>query len=185
MRIVPNTLFFEDFPDFNPNLSPYQIFKLGSFGGTYWRPIYSKTNQKDYSDQHLQLPVQWWKDIDLSFLTTDKENLKLNRYKVHSGTNLDYWESKNWINPIDPYGWVQWYCHFFNGRRCDDDKRQIQRWKNFAGANGRWKLRLISMILKKNTSYNDELVSPVIRQGLQHWGYQLTEKDFEITLWKK
>ena len=27
--------------DFKPNLSPRQMFKLGSFGGTYWRPIYS------------------------------------------------------------------------------------------------------------------------------------------------
>ena len=32
---------FSDYPDFQPNLSPKEIFHLGSFGGTYWRPIYS------------------------------------------------------------------------------------------------------------------------------------------------
>ena len=109
----------------------------------------------------------------------------MNRYKVHSGTNLEYWESKNWIDSIDPYGWVQWYCHFFNGRRSHDDGRQVKRWKNFTGPNGRWKLRLISMILKKDTQYNDESISPVIRQGLQHWGYQLTEQDFQKALWER
>lgn len=30
---------FKDYPDFKPNLSPKQIFSLGTFGGTYWRPI--------------------------------------------------------------------------------------------------------------------------------------------------
>ena len=32
---------FKDYPDFKPNLTPKQMFRLGSFGGTYWRPIYS------------------------------------------------------------------------------------------------------------------------------------------------
>ena len=38
------TIHFKDHPDFTPNLTPSQIFRLGSFGGTYWRPIYSKTS---------------------------------------------------------------------------------------------------------------------------------------------
>lgn len=185
MRIIPKNITFKDFPEFTPNLSPYQIFKLGSFGGTYWRPIYSKTNNKSYNNLHLELPNKWWKDIDKKYLISEKEDVTLNQYKVHSGTNLEYWESKNWINPIDPYGWVQWYCHFYNGRRTNDDKRQVRRWRNFSGENGRWRLRLISMILKKNTQYDDKKISPVIRQGLQHWGYQLTEKDFQETVWKK
>ncbi|MBC8226285.1 MAG: hypothetical protein H8E74_03995 [Gammaproteobacteria bacterium] len=185
MRIEPKNIIFEDFIDFKPNLTPYHIFKLGSFGGTYWRPIYSETNKKSYSNLHLDLPREWWKTIDDQCLISEKENLTLNRYKVHSGTNLEYWESKNWINPIDPYGWVQWYCHFYNGRRSSDDMRQIQRWSNFTGKNGRWKLRLISLILKKSAKYNDESISPVIRQALQHWGYQLTEKDFEEALWNR
>ena len=38
---VSGEIFFSDHPEFRPNLSPRQIFKLGSFGGTYWRPIKS------------------------------------------------------------------------------------------------------------------------------------------------
>jgi hypothetical protein len=94
VRITPENLTFNDFPDFTPNLTPYQIFKLGSFGGSYWRPINSKTNQQSYKNLHLELPNEWWSEIDLEYLTSDKENLALNRYKVHSGTNLEYWESK-------------------------------------------------------------------------------------------
>jgi hypothetical protein len=41
------------------------------------------------------------------------------------------------------------------------------------------------MILTKDTQYNDESISPVIRQGLQHWGYQLTEHDFQKALWER
>ena len=37
---------FKDYPDFQPNLTPREIFKLGSFGGTYWRPIYSAVTKK-------------------------------------------------------------------------------------------------------------------------------------------
>jgi hypothetical protein len=177
MRIEPKNIIFEDFVDFKPNLTPYHIFQLGSFGGTYWRPIYSETNKVSYNNLHLDLPKEWWKPIQDEYLISEKENITLNRYKVHSGTNLEYWESKN--------GWVQWYCHFYNGRRSSDDIRQIQRWSNFTGQNGRWKLRLISLILKKSAKYNDESISPVIRQALQHWGYQLTEKDFEQALWNR
>ena len=35
------------------------------------------------------------------------------------------------------------------------------------------------MIKKKKTTYNDFSVSPVIRQGLLQWGYELTKKDYE------
>jgi hypothetical protein len=33
-------------------------------------------------------------------------------------------------------------------------------------------------IIKKNKEYNDYSISPVIRQVLLHWGYELTNKDF-------
>ena len=34
-------------------------------------------------------------------------------------------------------------------------------------------------IIKKGKKYDDYSVSPVIRQVLLHWGYELTEKDFK------
>ena len=38
---------------------------------------------------------------------------------------------------------------------------------------------LVTQILRKNGKYNDESISPKIRQVLQHWGYVLTKKDFD------
>jgi len=37
------------------------------------------------------------------------------------------WEGSGWISDIDPYGWFQWYCRFYMGRRSTDDDRQIAR----------------------------------------------------------
>ena len=37
---------------------------------------------------------------------------------------------------------------------------------------------LVTQILKKGAKYDDESVSPKIRQVLQHWAYVLTKKDF-------
>ncbi len=81
------------------------------------------------------------------------------------------------MNKQDPYGWVQWYCRFYKGRRTPDDKRQIKRWLAFSGPKGRFKRRLVNMIKKKKTKYNDYKISPVIRQGLQHWAYRLVPSD--------
>ena len=64
MSIIKNhTLQYSDFPDFRPNLSPIQIFELGSFGGSYWRSIYSNITEKNYSKMHLDLPREWWRNI--------------------------------------------------------------------------------------------------------------------------
>merc|ERR1712166_1586552 len=35
------TLRCPDYPDFRPNLSPSEVLQMGSFGGTYYRPIES------------------------------------------------------------------------------------------------------------------------------------------------
>lgn len=77
----------------------------------------------------------------------------------------------------DPYGWFQWYCRFYMGRRSDDDERQVGRWLALAGPKGRFKNRLVNMIKERGAEYDDETISPVIRQTLQHWGYQITPED--------
>lgn len=172
-------IYFKDYPDFRPNLTPRQIFKLGSFGGTYWRPIESKINNKKYKDIHLDFKKLWWNDISERKLSSSKYDKKINKYKVKVGTTLSFWESKDWISTHDPYGWIQWYCHFYSGRRIPlEDKRQIKRWKGVASENGRFRKWLITLIKKKKGKYNDFSISPKIRQTLQHWGYRLTNKDF-------
>lgn len=177
VRLKNGTIKFSDYPEFRPNLTPREMFQLGSFGGTYWRPIYSGVNKRHYKNQHKEFPKSWWNSVPDSHLTSSVCNKGRNKYKVNSGTSLRYWEKKGWIKPQDPYGWVQWYCRFYQGRRSSDDMRQIKRWLAFTGPKGRFKLRLINMIKKKRATYNDYSVSPVIRQGLQHWAYQLTSSD--------
>ena len=58
-------------------------------------------------------------------------------------------ESNGWIVEQDPYGWFQWYCRFYRGRRSEDDQRQIDRWKNLTGPKGRFRRRIVNMIKKK------------------------------------
>tara|TARA_A100001015_G_scaffold72047_1_gene79881 strand:+ start:1834 stop:2385 length:552 start_codon:yes stop_codon:yes gene_type:complete len=172
-------IIFTDYPDFTPNLSPKEMFALGSFGGTYWRPIYSTVTNKNYKNKHKSYPNSWWKGLPDNWLTRDFEHYdkSINKYGVKVGTTLEYWEEKKWITKYHPYGWVQWYCDFYSGKRSPDDERQIDRWKKTAGPNSRFRRALINMILKKNSSYDDFTISPKIRQTLQHWGYVLTKKD--------
>ena len=168
---------------FKPNLSPRQMFILGSFGGTYWRPICSAVTGQCYENQHKKYPEKWFKDIHDSKLTTpfDQYDKKINKYGVKVGTTLDYWEEKKWITKYHPYGWVEWYCDWKMGKRCPDDIRQIKRWLGIAGPKGRFLKRLINLIKKKGGKkyVHDPSISPKIRQTLQHWGYKLTQRDFE------
>lgn len=167
---------FPDFPDFTPNLSPREIFERGSFGGSYWRSITSAVTHKVYpSTQHLEF-AEWWSGMDDALLNSPVENVDLNRYKVHSGSSLAAWESQHWIHAQDPYGWVQWYCRFFRNRRTADDRRQIDRWKRFAGPRGRFRVRLANLIQKRGAGVDDASISPVIRQGLQHWAFVLCKR---------
>lgn len=169
-------LYFADYPEFRPNLTPRQMFTQGCFGGTYWRPIHSGVTNKSYRNKHLEF--EFLNDIPARRLTSSDPDYSLNKYGVKSGTTLEYWESKGWIKAQDPYGWVQWYCRFFNGRRSPDDRRQIDRWLAFAGPRGRFRLRLIQMVGRGR--YNDVTISPVIRQGLHQWGYKLTARDMSF-----
>lgn len=172
-------IIFKDYPGFTPNLTPQEIFEMGSFGGTYWRPIYSSILKKEFKDQHKKYPKSWWKNISENWLSTPWEDYdkSINKYKVKVGTTLEFWEEKKWINETHPYGWTQWYCDFYSGKRSDDDERQIKRWMNTAGPKSRFRRNLINQIHKKKTKYDDYEVSPKIRQTLQHWGYELQKSD--------
>ena len=74
-------------------------------------------------------------------------------------------------------GWFQWYCRFYMGRRCDDDERQIGRWSGVAGPKGRWKRALLNKVVSANARWDNAAISPVIRQTLLHWAFEITEAD--------
>lgn len=166
---------------FKPNVSPKEMFEAGSFGGTYWRPIQSKFYKTKLRNQHLKYPKSWWKNVPDDWMTRDMKDYdkNINKYKVKVGTSLAFWESKNWIDKIHPYGWVQWYCDYYIGKRSHDDERQMKRWNKLAGKNGRFTRFLVTQILKQKAKWNDESISPKIRQVLLHWGYKLTKTDFD------
>lgn len=164
-RTKTGIIIFPDHKDFKPNLTPKEIFELGSFGGTYWRPIYSSITKRKYSGKHKEF--NFLLKIPESLLTNSECDIEKNKYKVKVGTSLKFWESKGWITKHDPYGWVQWYCRFYKGRRLpEEDERQIGRWKRIAGNKGRFKLWYMNLKRKKKDS-------PKMRQTLQHWGVRI------------
>ncbi|XP_074625444.1 uncharacterized protein LOC141883760 [Acropora palmata] len=174
-------LVFTDFPDFKPNMTPKEVLQAGSFGGTYFRPIYSSITGKKYSaDVYKEFPADWFQGLNIkSQVTSAVYRSEVNTYKVKCGGSLEMWESSGWIHKQDPYGWFHWYCRFFLGRRTEDDSRQVDRWKKCAGDKGRWRNNLITKVVRSGCAYDNFGVSPVVRQTLQHWGYRLTKKDFD------
>lgn len=55
----------------------------------------------------------------------------VNRFQVLAGQSLQEWEKAGWIWPGDPRGWAEWYVRFWDGRRCEDDERQVKRCELF------------------------------------------------------
>ncbi|KAI4905230.1 hypothetical protein NFI96_007306 [Prochilodus magdalenae] len=58
-------LVFEDHPEFQPNMSPKEVLQAGSFGGTYFRPIYSSITKQSYKDVWKELPQDWLQGLDI------------------------------------------------------------------------------------------------------------------------
>ena len=172
-------LVFDDFAVFRPNLTPKEVIQAGSFGGTYYRPILSGITGKYYKDEWKEFPEDWFEKLDIEqYVTSIIIRSSINKYKIKMGGNLDIWESSGWITNIDPYGWFQWYCRFYLGRRTSDDNRQVNRWLNACGPNGRFRITLIKSIFREKTNYDNYKIKPIIRQSLLHWGYELTKKNY-------
>ena len=173
-------LIFQDFTNFKPNLTPKEVMQLGSFGGTYFRPIKSSVTRKSYKDVWQEFPSDWFQGLDIQLqVASPTYTNSVNKYQVKCGGSLQMWEESGWIKKKDPYGWFQWYCRFYCGRRCDDDQHQVQRWLNCAGPKGRWRNNLIAKCVRQGKEWHSEEVSPVVRQTLQHWGYVLNKEDYD------
>lgn len=143
---------FSSDPDFQPNITPKQMLQLGVFGGTYYREIYCPIHKKVFKNTHLE--YSWMTDKLSERCTRSWQNysIGMNYYKSICGTSFEYWHSKNWIRAEDPYGWYQWYCRYYQGRRSKDDRRQINRWRR---QSSRW-----ANVKKTNK----------MKQVLLHWG---------------
>ena len=168
---------FPDYPAFTPNVTPREMFQMRVFGGSYWRTIDSAVTGQRYQNVYINYPCLV--GLDRNLLAQERPDNKSNRYEVAAGASLQEWEASGWIAAQDPYGWVEWYCRFYGGRRSPDDARQIDRWQKFAGPHsGRFRTNLINKIKKTGGNIHDYSISPVIRQGLLQWGYELTISDY-------
>merc|ERR1719506_2030173 len=165
--------------DFHPNRSPEEVLRAGSFGGTYFRPIVSGVTNVRYKAKDVlndTVDPEWITGLDRkTILTSATYRTHVNKYGVKCGGSLGMWEISGWIADCDPYGWFQWYCRFFRGRRCGDDARQISRWLKSAGPKGRFRSQLCNKISAANTRADEASISPVIRQTLLHWGLEITD----------
>jgi hypothetical protein len=133
--------------DFKPELTPKEMLELGVFGGKYM------------TDCENEFPADWFKNAKLCH---EKHLPELNYFGVNASQPLSIWRQKGWIYYEDPRGWFQWYCRYFMGRRCQDDDRQIKRWKAM-------KRHLAQLV--KNCRPLDINCRPRQRQALLNWAY--------------
>jgi ElaB/YqjD/DUF883 family membrane-anchored ribosome-binding protein len=91
--------------DFQPNRTPEEVLRAGSFGGTYFRTIESAvTNEKIKGADALKdtVPDEWISGINAStMLTSSSYREHVNKYGVKCGGSLGMWESSGWITEID------------------------------------------------------------------------------------
>ncbi|GAA99042.1 uncharacterized protein L969DRAFT_606417 [Mixia osmundae IAM 14324] len=170
---------------FHPNLSPEEVLRRGAFGGSYFRPIESKKLGKEFHDDWSDLPRSWFEGLEhQKYLTNPEYDVEVCCFKSKVGQTYEAWEDQGWIKyEHDVRGWFQWYCRFFLGRRCEDDERQMSRWKGIASKSGRFRNTLLNKYV--NQGYNDidpehEPISPGIRQTLLHWAFDLTTAHLDM-----
>lgn len=137
-------------PEFSPQLTPKEMLAMGVFGGRY------------LSDCQEEFPKDWFEEAKLYSGADPKGDAKLNFFEIHASQPLRVWREKGWIHPQDPRGWFQWYCRYFMGRRTEDDRRQIKRWKAMA--------RHVAQV-KGNCHFADLNCRRKQRQALLHWAY--------------
>ena len=118
--------------------------------------------------------VWFFKRYDPGLYSSNFYDVGVNKYGVKCGMSLRFWKNKGWIKGQDPYGWFQWYCQYYLGRRSSDNERQMKRRNDIVN---RFKGILVKMIKDKGAKFDDYSISPKIRQILLHWGYELVEND--------
>jgi len=185
---------FEDFCAFTPNKSPEEMMREGCFGGSYWRPLKSRKLGILIVDDYKELPKEWYAGLNIGkYMTSSEYDPEVNKYKVTCGQSIEEWEQNGWIAyEYDIRGWFQWYCRFFQGRRCGDDDRQVSRWRKCVGKTGRWRRMLLKKYVQMGVKevFDDgadeetKEVSPAMSQTCHHWAYEVKQLDLD-DFWKE
>jgi hypothetical protein len=133
-------------PEFRPELTPKEMLAVGVFGGKYM------------TDCVDEFPADWFAKAKLS----TQKNPQLNCFGVDASQPLSVWREKGWLWKDDPRGWFQWYCRYWMGRRCEDDERQVRRWKA---------IRRHAAQIRQGCMKGDLSCRKRQRQALLHWAY--------------
>ena len=134
--------------DFQPELTPAEMLRLGVFGGKY------------LTDCRREFPASWFARAKLA---KGRRDFSLNYFAVDASQPLSEWRRKGWIYADDPRGWFQWYCRYYLGRRIpDEDARQIKRWKA---------MRRHVWQVQRHCEPGDVTCRRRQRQALLHWAY--------------
>ena len=111
---------FLNLPGFNPHYTPREILELGVFGGTYF--VKYRSQQGLPKELFEGLPT-----IKYDALVYDKNN---NYFQVDAHQRRRDFNMPNDARVLDPFGWFQWYCRFFYGRRSSSDNYRLAQWKD-------------------------------------------------------
>lgn len=152
-------------PSFTPSYTPKEMLELGVFEGKYINVIEG-------------LPKSWY-SLPKVQKEDEEPDISLNKFGVKSRQSLSHWKEKGWTTKDSPYGWFQWYCLYFLGRRLpEEDEWQIGRWRSFVARH--------QAQVSKNCKTKDNECRPVQRQGLLQWAWnsdtEFTEKQQEKNL---
>ncbi|KAI0481249.1 hypothetical protein GGR56DRAFT_311626 [Xylariaceae sp. FL0804] len=201
-RDAEGTYHFASHPDFQPNKSPEAVLREGAFGGAYWRPLRPaappfRRRVEVRDDWRADLPAEWTAGLDVDRYVSGAaaaasgleggDPAAVNKFGVACGQSIEQWEAAGWINhDFDVRGWFQWYVRFWRGRRCEDDDRQVGRWRRCVGETGRWRRTLLKKYVQRGirtvTDEGDELgderpdVSPVVHQTCHHWAWEVRQE---------
>lgn len=130
---------------FSPAFTPKEMLALGVFEG-----LYLNSCAEEY-------PKSWFQAAKLSPVPDPS----INALGVKSRLPLIEWRTRGWV-AVDPRGWFEWYCRFYQGRRLtEEDDRQIKRWRAF--------VRHSAQVLKNGN--RDLTKRRVQRQALLQWSY--------------
>jgi hypothetical protein len=143
--------------------TPEEMALMGVFGGGYFYeqaiPNTEFDRQADKTPEILSWPN----------LRNCPDFKKVNHFHIRAGLDFFWWRDKGLLDPMDPYGWYQWYINYHSGRRTYDDARQIDRFRSFVSR--QWKGLANKMERRGEPMGNARELYPRACQSMLQWGW--------------